>query len=1017
MEEQQEPINVNIVCPPNKPVKFQVSSLNAHSITLIFFLHPEFIFLTNYDLITKNGSIYDQNHDFSADIETDNSNKKNDKKVTITVQNLPYTEIAAISHSKTLARIFFTLSSRRQFTDCHQSVANWINQAYSSSLPGVDDLKGIYPEPFIKNDLPRPIKFMDLSSTPLTMKERIEGVLLKLDIITCEKESLSVYCTKDGWHSNQKLSKQNKRKTYPTLHHLLLTISQRYSDLIPLIAEKWCNLMAYERQSFSPINIPTVFMMKKLNKAGEVTNYTPLKLFQTNEDENCFSSLTIDDLLNDIRNETDEYRSCGIYSNKIEMQYAQQAVDGVKMIERGNLSPYEDSQNYVWKEFFIANIEYIAELQKNRGGLVTANKQICNEIKSYQQFALNTLANPNFLNTNLRVVRTVIIDYFTNRWIAQSIIPGLLTQQSKIVYGFNLNDRSQYMHQEFFDDAFKKISRQLGIAASKIKASEQPIYCSSELNGVEATDGYFYAVDFRRITPRDANYPDPVKNHAFVIRQEAIRNYEAHLAHQEEQKNEDKNSKDQKNSNDLKKSENVNNSNDLKKSENVNNSNDLKKSEDVNNGVGLNYELDDSQSPECFDINALTLDSALGPNETPKNILDLAHFMTDVHIPKFIDEYAKMGKFVVDGQTIVNEMHLRGINVRYLGRIHDHLSSEKVITEEVKYFITALESEMISRSFKTIMKTEKADLNRFLSSLNLLLGYADNSSEFEKLFNEISNVSNDKFGVKPKPPQKCQRFMLLRSILRPFGISLYSRDFGNSEEPITADDIALISPVVKFPFSRNPQFQSQIELAVTMFNNNEYESAFQLFNLSLQTSSENSVQPFDEGISMCYFYLSLIFERKGDFKSAFASCLKSLIVQENVNDQPCPDIAIKYYLLGRYAQQLGSLTLSFAFADRAANLASVIFPGHPWVNAQFLNAAIFAFNASPSFAIKYCQSKLSFCNTETEEGKKQKAMFFRIMANSAVLINDIQSAVQYEKSASLLDPQPENQDKNSNSNE
>lgn len=991
MDEQQEAINVNIVYSPGKQLKFQVFSLNTQNITLLFFLHPEFVFLTNYDLVTKNGSIYDQNHDFSADIELDNSNKKNQKKVTITVKNLPYTESAAISHSKSLARIYFTLSSRHQFTDCHQSVAGWIHRAYGSSLPGLNDLKGIYPESFIKNELPRPIKFMDLSSNPPTMKERIEGVLLKLDIITCEKETFSAYCIKDGWYTKQKTSKQKKINIFPTLHDLLLSKSQSYSDVIPLIADKWCKLMAFERQPFSPLNIPTVFTMKKIKKSGEIsTNYTKLNLFINNEDDNSFSTLTIDDLLNDLHSEGEEYRSRGIYSNKIEMQYAQQAVEGVKMIERGNLFPYEDSQNYVWKDFFIANIEYMAELQKNRGGLVTANKQICNEIKSYQQFSSKLIANPSLSDSNLRVVRTVMIDYFTNRWVAQSIIPGLLTQQSKIVFGFNLNDRSQYMHHKIFDEAFKNISKQLGIEASPIKASKEPIYCSSELNGVESTDGCFYAVDFRRITPRDANYPDPIKHHGFVIRQEAIRNFEAHLAQKNDTKeSNEKDDKKQEVEKDASKSEN----------DKVDEKFELK----------LNVDLEEQQNRQCFDINALTTDSALGPKETPKNIIELSNFLKDVLIPKFIKEYALMGKFVVDGQTIVNEMHLRGINVRYLGMIHKKMKEAKDLTEENKCFIIALESEMIARSFKTIMRDQKIDLNSFIVNLNLLLGFQNDEAEFKKLYNQISTVSNDKFGVKPEPPKKCQRFMLLRSILRPFGITLYSRDFENCEEPLTIDDISMISPVVKFPFSKNLQIQSQIEYAVTIFNSGDFDSALQLFNLSLQLGGESASQPFDESDAMCYFYLSLIFERKGDFNSAFASCMKSLIIQENINDQSCPDIVIKYYLLARYAQQIGYSTLAFAFADRAANLASIIFPGHPWISIQFLNAAVLAFNSSPSFAIKYCESKIGVCNAETEEGKKQQAMLYSIMANAAILLNDLTSAVEYENATVSLDPQVENQ--------
>ncbi|OHS94701.1 hypothetical protein TRFO_39125 [Tritrichomonas foetus] len=980
-------VTINLLCQPstmNKPTKFQVVNPNIQTIIMVLRLNPEYIFITNYDIVTKSGSIHDLSHDLSADIENN--------QITVTIKHLPYNEGSALLHVQSLARIYFTLSSHRQYSDCQQSVAGWINRTYSTTAPGIDDLNGFFPEGYIKSDLPRPIKIMDLSNNPLTMKERIEGVLLKLDVTTCENKTFSVYANKDGWYYDksevitskkfdaktskhitstiQTQNKSNYSTAYPTLHHLLLDVSEHYSNSIYFIAEKWLNLMGYERQPFSPLNKTTLFMERKLDSKNKIINRSQLKLFQDISSENInLSALTIDDLINDVKNE----ESRDLYTFKIERKYAQEAAEGVEMIKRGHLYPYGDSANFVWKDLFIASMDYMAELQKEKGGIETANRLYCNEIKSYQQ-----LANSS---PSLRIVRTALIDYFTERWVAQSIIPGLLTHQSNIVYGLNIIDNSNYMHNEKFDEIIEKIAKPLGIGPSNIKSSDKPIFCSSQLNGVISTDGNNYVADFHRITPRDANYPDPVKHHGCVIRQEALHSFAVV-------------SELDKHSEELVK---LGGDKNYLYHQNPNQETPLD-SEKVRELEGARQKIIENAEKPCFDINALTID-AKDPTFIPQNVADIAKFLLDVIIPKFVHEYAVVSKFVVDGQIIVNEMHSRGINVRYLGRIHDLVSKQEKLTEQNKCFLLSLESEMIARSFKVIMRYQNKNLNEFLHSLNLVLGLETDKSDFDTVYKEISEVSFEKFGIRPPEPKPCQRILILRSVLRAFGITLLGRNF---DSPILASDIGDISPIVKFPFSENPQFRSYIDLATSIFGNGDIDSALELFTMALQIG-ENTVQPFDEGIALCYFYLSLIYEKKEDYDSAFRSCLKSLIIQEKYRDQTCPDMIVRYSLLARFARFLNKPTLAFAFADRAANLASIIMPNHPWVYIEYTAAADFALSISPEFSIKYCEARIKRCEQDGE-GKKQQAVFYSLMAKAAINQKDLLKALSFEKIASSLDP-------------
>lgn len=971
MSEQEEQIHLNFIYPPNKPVQIQTSALiSAHKINMIFRLSPQFVFITKYDLVTKNGSIFDQGHDFSKDIESPPKNQKLNQ-ISITVKNGEYNESTAIAHAQNLARICFTLSSHRQFSDCRQSVAGWISRTFAVNPPDVDDLSGIYPEKFTSTDLPRPIKFMELSKEELTMKERIEKILLKLDVITCEHQSFPVYCTAAGWSAPS----QSEKKVFPTLHHLFSAFSKHYSDCFSFVAEKWCNLMAYEREPGLMLNKTTLYDERKLTKQGKIAVRSRLRLFDETDTTSLFSSLSLDDLLSNLSNESDITSSKGIYSYTIEKQYAQKAAKGIEMIKRGNLDPY-DSQNYVWKSFFIASLEYLAELQGENFSTDTANRNICNEILSYN--ALTAICPPN-----LRIVRSIIIDYFTDRWVAQSIIPGLLTQQSKIIYGHNLSEERECLRNEEFDAILSQIAKNLGIGPSPVKGTDKPIFCSSELNGVMSTDGNFYAIDFHRITPRDANYPDPIKDHGCIIRKEAISTFalctelEKHdeeltalggdkqfLYHPKQDK------------------ENPMTSEQIEKLE-------TRRQEIIEQSEGVS-----------FDINALTIESAA--EKVPDNIIQLSKFLTEVIIPKFISENVGTGKHIIDGSTIVKEMHSRGINVRYLGHIYKAIEVDQNMTVQKKAFLVSVESEIISRSFKVIVRTKKLGVEEFLSQLNLLLGLRENESEFDLLYVEITQKSKEKFNFEPQHPTKDQRILILRSVQKAFGITLFARDYANSNDMITINDISSLSPVMKYPFTENPQFQSYVDLATTVFNNEDMDTAIQLFSLALQIS-EDSIHPCDERIAFCYFYLSLIYQRKGDFDAAFANCLKSLIIQEKSVDQLSPEIIVHYFLLSQYAHKLGNDSLAFAFADRAAKLASIITPNHFSVSPQFFNAAQLAMNVNPGLALKYCESRIL-----KSESKIDQASYLDLMAKAALENSKLDIALQFEKQAVNLNP--ENQD-------
>lgn len=989
---EEDTILVSIKISNGKSVNLQVSPPNTATINLLFQLHPDLVYITNYDLVSKSGSIFSEAYDLKKDADTKTG------QIDLELHHLPYDRASAIEHARNQARICFSLSSNRQRTDCTESIVGWIARTYDQSNHSntnfqIDDLDEIYPAKFNASNLPLILKHIDLSKESLTPKELIEGHFLKLSIKTIEKKSFVVYASENGWKA------KNNTKLFPTLHELICSISPFYSDNYSLISEKWCKLRSAEKLPYIPsFDHRLIYTPCLVKKNGDLKPNSLLSLFETtNDTTNSLFFLTLDDLISDAKESGESDKVIKLF----EIHYLQKSVDAVSAIKEKTITPIFGDSSYIYQDIFVSDINVAAEANKKRGGLQTANRVICNEVNAYSQ-----LVNYDHekSDNHFRVIRPICIDLFTNRYVAQTTIPGFLQGQSKVVYGYDSPEKTNFRDAGNVTQSIEADMKNLGIAPSHIKGSKQPVFTSAETNAVQSIDGYLYLCDFKRITPRDANYPDPVNHYGCVIRSEAVIAFSSFAALKQNEKELIDLGGDPDNLYHYKQSPNQDVTPETQ--------------EKIEKLEKRRQEILQNSQKVCFDINALTPESqdfsSLSAKNFPDNIKEIAKFVVNYLIPRFITEYANESAFLIDGKTIVNEMHTRGINARYLGKILELFKQKAAPTTVSKYFILSLESEIISRSFKAIKRSEKASIESLIDDLNLLLGYKNDANAFNQLFTTIQTAATDKFNVTTlSPPQEAQRIMILRSVLRSFGISLTARK-GITQRALTLNDVSDISPLLKFPFTRNARFAAALDLATTIFSQEgASDQALTMFNVALQFSCDGSVDPLDQGIAVCYFYLSLIFDQRNRPEDAFNACLVSLIIQEHHSDQLAPEIIIRYSLLARYAKLAQRNQLAFAFADRAACLGRIVAPSHPWVGVEFTMASDLAIEISPEFAIKYAESRLNYCNQllENNEDKgaiqKQIALLYSSMAKALLRTGDFKTALDRVNKALELDPKNE----------
>ena len=100
-----------------------------------------------------------------------------------------------------------------------------------------------------------------------------------------------------------------------------------------------------------------------------------------------------------------------------------------------------------------------------------------------------------------------------------------------------------------------------------------------------------------------------------------------------------------------------------------------------------------------------------------KLIVDIAEFLLNEQIPAFVKECREGVDTCLDTVSLVDNIHTKGIGVRYLGLIQKLLLAEN--DANLEHVINVVNTEMISRAIKWIFRyhLQKADQGRVRYSL------------------------------------------------------------------------------------------------------------------------------------------------------------------------------------------------------------------------------------------------------------------------------------------------------------
>ncbi|XP_046840986.1 clustered mitochondria protein homolog [Xenia sp. Carnegie-2017] len=783
---------------------------------------------------------------------------------------------------------------------------------------------------------------------------------------------------------------------------------------------------------------------------------------------------------------------------KITSDFVMAATRGAMSVVDGNvmsINPGDDekSRMYIWNNIFFSLAFDSRDHFKDVGGDEAAYAAAGADLQGVMAY--------NRIDVEgLYTLGTVVVDYRGYRVIAQSIIPGILQrdQENSVIYGSIDAGKTITSNPEFLK-LLSKAARPLRICSQKVldeKDEEVELISSVECKGILGADGRHYILDLFRTFPTDVNflegaslenseevfkYPLKYKTKLVTLRPELIESFiatryvnflrlVAKNVSFKTKANEDKaqssiDEKDFETMND----DNHNKDDEGEKSKVVeeekieDKENSCKKpasEEKVSHGAGKNgtvtyeslnetgVEFDVQFNPDAYNENVRPAECENGRLPKDKQLIqDVASFLSHAVIATLVKDFITLSQSPMDGASFTEILHVRGISMRYIGKIAICLSEKKDLEHVYKICI----SEMISRAAKRIFKAHLREalqqylsiavshfLNCFLSSYPNPVACLPNGEFAHKrkknkknrgskqtlagevawvkltpklLWSWIVDEVRNHFGFELKQESidevvdtyVIQPLSLLRSFCLKTGVQvlLHDYDFRSKKAPtFNEEHIMNIFPIVKHTNPKASDATSLFEAA-----QNKLQSGLLSESHTVMVDALNLYHqvygPLHSDIAVCYRQIARLYYLAGDSVQAVLHQRKAVVVCERVYGIDHPDTIMAYLHLALYSHNAGLVSAALKLMYRARYLALIVFgEGHPDMATFDSNIGLILQGQREfDLSVKFLENAAKIQEKYHGPDSIHTAMSYHLLARAKACVGDYRSALQSEKLA------------------
>ncbi|KAK7349129.1 hypothetical protein VNO77_06240 [Canavalia gladiata] len=382
-------------------------------------------------------------------------------------------------------------------------------------------------------------------------------------------------------------------------------------------------------------------------------------------------------------------------------------------------------------------------------------------------------------------------------------------------------------------------------------------------------------------------------------------------------------------------------------------------------------------------------------------------FYDEVALPKLATDFRSLELSPVDGRTLTDFMHLRGLKMQSLGKVVE-------LADNLPHIQSLCIHEMITRAFKHLLKAviasvdDVADLSAVIASmLNFLLGGCrtedtdqglrdDHNLRIQWLRLFLSRrfgwTLNDEF-------QHLRKLSILRGLCHKVGLELFPKDYDmESHKPFGKYDIISLVPVCKHVGCSSVDGRNLLESSKTALDKGKLEDAVNYGTKAL-TKMMAVCGPYHRNTASAYSLLAVVLYHTGDFNQATIYQQKALDINERELGLDHPDTMKSYGDLSVFYYRLQHIELALKYVNRALFLLHFTCGlSHPNTAATYINVAMMEEGmGNVHVALRYLHEALK-CNKRLLGADHiQTAASYHAIAIALSLMDAYSLSVQHEQ--------------------
>ncbi|CAN1165297.1 Protein REDUCED CHLOROPLAST COVERAGE 2 [Linum perenne] len=395
--------------------------------------------------------------------------------------------------------------------------------------------------------------------------------------------------------------------------------------------------------------------------------------------------------------------------------------------------------------------------------------------------------------------------------------------------------------------------------------------------------------------------------------------------------------------------------------------------------------------------------------KSPDELIEMAHkYYADTALPKLVADFGSLELSPVDGRTLTDFMHTRGLQMCSLGRVVE-------LADKLPHVQSLCIHEMIVRAYKHILQAvvsvvnDVADLTASVAAcLNILLGTPAPETEDEEIVKDdklkwkwVETFLLKRFGwqLKHESCQDLRKFAILRGLSHKVGLELLPRDYDmDTAFPFRRSDVISMIPVYKHVACSSADGRTLLESSKTSLDKGKLEDAVN-FGTKALSKLVSVCGPYHRMTAGAYSLLAVVLYHTGDFNQATIYQQKALDINERELGLDHPDTMKSYGDLAVFYYRLQHTELALKYVNRALYLLHLTCgPSHPNTAATYINVAMMEEGlGNAHVALRYLHEALK-CNQRLLGADHiQTAASYHAIAIALSLMEAYSLSVQHEQ--------------------